>query len=209
MKKTWILLALTIPCLGLFSACSSSADTMPSPSPMVSESPETSPSVSPSTSPEASPSTDPSVSISPTEPDVTMSIDEAEALSEKIRTEVEKLSEVSTVTAVVAGNIALVGLEYDAQYQEGLTSRITEMVTERIETVDKTITSVQVTDDSAIIEELDALCEKMKSKDITYDQLQTEVLDIGSRINGGSGTTGSTPESSTTDGMDPTAEPAG
>ena len=39
MKKTWILLVISVLCLGLFTACASSADTMPSPSPAATNTP--------------------------------------------------------------------------------------------------------------------------------------------------------------------------
>ena len=40
----------------------------------------------------------------------------------------EKLAELKSAEAVVMGAIAVVGVEYDAQYQEGMTGRLKEMI---------------------------------------------------------------------------------
>lgn len=96
-----------------------------------------------------------------------------------------KVSELDDAEAVVAGNIALVGISYDAQYQGGLTDRLVEMVKSRVEAMDKTITAVHVTDDEAIMNKIDQLRESLNNGQITFEELQTQVLDIGSSITGG------------------------
>ena len=107
-------------------------------------------------------------------------------MSDNVAEEVEKLSELDTAEAVVAGNIALVGVKYDAQYQGGLTERLTKMVEQRVETIDKTITAVHVTDDEAMLDKIAKLREELNNKSITFEELQTQLLDIGSGIAGGS-----------------------
>lgn len=106
-------------------------------------------------------------------------------MSENVSDEVEKLSEIKDAEAVVAGNIALVGIEYDAQYQGGLTQRLMEMVKSRVETIDKSITTVHVTDDKAMVDKISKLEDKLDDSTMTFEELQTQVLDIGSGLAGG------------------------
>lgn len=177
MKKTWVLTVLTILCALCFTACAGNADTMPEPSPSASASPMPSPSVTVTTAPTAS--------AAPTASGGVNTVEDALRVSESVAEETEKLSELDTVTAVVAGNIALVGVTYDTQYQGGLTERITEMVKDRVANVDKTLTSVQVTDDEKQVGQIQALFEKLQGKQISFEELQTQVLEIGSSLTGG------------------------
>ena len=181
MKRTWVLTVLAALCALSFTGCTSNADTMPSPSPSVSASPMASPSVSPSATATASPS----VTVLPSTEAGVNSVEDAARVSENVAEEVEKLSELDTVEAVVAGNISLVGIRYDTQYQGGLTERLTEMVDARVQTVDKTLTTVHVTDDEGVVEQIAALSEKLTSGDMTFDELQTQALQIGSQLAGG------------------------
>lgn len=176
MKKIWILMVISLVGLGLFTACASSADTMPSPSP--SASPSVSPSPSPSTAPTTSASPMPAVSASPTGNAGVNTIEDAQRVSDQVSEEVAKLSEVKKAEAIVAGTIAVVGVEYDAQYQGGLTDRLTEMVQTRVEAIDKSVTTVHVKDDDATMKKLVDLREKMSNQDITFEQLQTQLLDL-------------------------------
>ena len=118
MKRIWILLVISLVGVGLFTACSSNADTMVQPSP--------SPSVSPSASPTATATDSPAPSAAPTITDKGMeagvnTVEDAQRVSDEVSEEVEKLSELKSAEAVVMGTIAVVGVEYDAQYQEGMT----------------------------------------------------------------------------------------
>ena len=187
MKKTWVLSVLSILSALAFTACASSADTMPSPSPSVSVTPSASPTVS----------TSPTVTITPTAEAGVNTVEDAIRVSDSVAEEVEKLSELDTATAIVASNIAIVGVTYDTQYQGGLTERMIEMVDARVQTVDKTLTTVHVTDDEKVIGELKALLEKLKAKDITFTELQTQVLDIASGLAGGGETNVAEPQSTT------------
>ena len=123
--------------------------------------------------------------------------EDARRLSDDVSEEVEKLSELDDAEAVVAGNIALVGISYDAQYQGGLTDRLVEMVKSRVEAMDKTITAVHVTDDEAIMNKIDQLRESLNNGQITFEELQTQVLDIGSSITGGGNAMVSQPQTNT------------
>ncbi|MEG2315824.1 MAG: YhcN/YlaJ family sporulation lipoprotein [Clostridia bacterium] len=190
MKKLWIPLVLSVLCLGLFTACTSNADTLPSATPSVSVAPVVTPSMTVAAT-EA-----PTASASPTAGGVN-TIEDAARVSEAITKEVEKLSELKMVEAVAAGNIALVGIAYDAQYQGGLTDRMIQMVDERVQTVDKTITTVHVTDDAAMVEKIKTLREQLDKKEITFEQLQTQMLDIGSQVNSTSAGTGKPTDTTT------------
>ena len=99
--------------------------------------------------------------------------------------EVEKLSELEEAEAIVAGNIALVGVKYDSQYQGGLTERLKQMVEERVDMVDKSVTTVHVTDDGEMMTRIAELREKLDDMNFTFEELQTKLLDLGSSITGG------------------------
>lgn len=194
MKKTWFLLGISTLSLALFTGCAGNADTMPDSAPMVTTAPTT------TTAPTQS--AGPTVSISPqtTEgmdllPDMDVSsgmipetgvntTEDAKRVSKSVADEVEKLSELDEAEAIVAGNIALVGISYDTQYQGGLTDRLRDMVTERVELVDKAITTVHVTEEEQQVMEISRLAEKLDADDLTFQELQTKVLEIGSTIAG-------------------------
>ena len=113
------------------------------------------------------------------------SVEDARRIGEKVSDEVEKLSEVDEAVAIVAGNIALVGVKYDSQYQGGMTERLKEMVQERVEMVDKAITTVHVTDDGEMMTRIAELKEELGDMNFTFEELQTKLLEIGSTIAGG------------------------
>lgn len=238
MKRTLILLAITLLSLALFTACTSNADTMPQNSPNTSTSPGTSPSGTDGAGGMQSSGTDQAGGMTGTDgtgmgtgmgigsdtgsgmgsgmgsgtgsgmgsgtgTTDTMSnggvntVEDSLRISDEISEEVEKLSELDKAEAVVAGNIALVAVVYDDQYQGGLTDRLKDMVTERVETIDKAITSVHVTDSQDTVTMISGLREKLKSSDLTFEQLQTQLLDIGSSIAGGGTPEVSQPQSNT------------
>ncbi|MDD3334027.1 MAG: YhcN/YlaJ family sporulation lipoprotein [Eubacteriales bacterium] len=179
MKKIWILLVISLMGLGLFTACASNADTMPSPSP----SPSASPSMMPSTSPMATDTTAPTVSIAPSANAGVNTVEDAQRVSDEVSQEVEKLSELQSAEAIVAGTIAVVGVQYDTQYQGGLTDRLTEMVQARVEAMNKSVTTVHVKDDEATYQKLVDLRQKLANQDITFEQLQTQLLDLAGTDN--------------------------
>ena len=184
MKKGWMLLGISVLSLTALTGCTSSADTMPSPSPSATMSATASPSVT--TSPMASLS--PAMTVSPDTEGVPAginSVEDSKRVSERVSEEVEKLSEIDDAEALVAGNIALVGVEFDSQYQGGLTDRVKEMVQERVDMVDKTVTTVHVTDDGEMMTRIAELREKLDDMNFTFEQLQTKLLEIGSAITGG------------------------
>ena len=105
-------------------------------------------------------------------------LEDAQRVSDQASEEVEKLSELKSAEAVVMGTIAVVGVEYDAQYQGGLTDRLKEMITDRVQAVDKSIVTVHVKDGEADYQKLMELREKLSNQDLTFEQLQTQVLNL-------------------------------
>lgn len=190
MKKTWTLVVISLLGLALFSACASNADTLPSPAPSASVMPSATPQASQAPTASAMPAATP-------EPAGVNTVEDAKRLSDDVSEEVEKLSELKGAEAVVAGNIALVGITYDAQYQGGLTDRLTEMVKSRVEAMDKTITAVHVTDDEAMVKKIGQLRESLNNGQITFEELQTQVLDLGSTLTGGGDAMISQPQTNT------------
>ena len=167
MKRIWILLVISLVGVGLFTACSSNADTMVQPSP--------SPSVSPSASPMATATDSPAPSTAPTATDR-----EANGTSAGVNTveDAQRVSDQVSAEAVVMGTIAVVGVEYDAQYQEGMTDRLKEMIEARVQAVDKSIVTVHVKDSESDYQKLMELREKLSNQDLTFEQLQTQVLNL-------------------------------
>lgn len=195
MKKTFgTLLVLSLTCLGLFTACTSNADAMPEPaptaqsattSPMATTSPgnTTSGNTTSDTTMDAMPS--PAASAEPATVGAASTVADAQRLSDRVEEEVEKLSEVDEADAVVIGNIALVGVDYEDQYQGGLTDRLKAMVTDRVEMTDKTITAVHVTDDETLRKSIAALNDMMDDANASFEMLQTKALDIAAQLTGG------------------------
>ena len=173
MKRIWILLVISLVGVGLFTACSSNADTMVQPSP----SPSVSPSASPTATATDSPSAAPTITDKGMEAGVN-TVEDAQRVSDEVSEEVEKLSELKSAEAVVMGTIAVVGVEYDAQYQEGMTDRLKEMIEARVQAVDKSIVTVHVKDSESDYQKLMELREKLSNQDLTFEQLQTQVLNL-------------------------------
>lgn len=207
MKRILILSAISLLSLALFTACTSNADTMPQTSPIASAQPTAAPTEPTNTmNPNVStaPAETPSTGLMDTAPTTeTMdngginTIEDAKRISGQIADEVEKLSEIDDAEAVVAGNIALVAVEYDSQYQGGLTDRLRDMITERVETIDKAVTSVHVTDSQEMFATIKELGHSLETAGVTFDELQTKLLSLGSSIAGGGAPQVSQPQSDT------------
>ena len=195
MKKIWILGMSSALCMALFTGCAGNADTMPQPGPTVTTAPMT------TTAPTNT--VGPTVSLSPQTtdnaltdllPDMTAdtaaqagvnTVQDAKRVSEQVSEEIDKLSEIEDAQAVVTGTSALVGVTYDSQYQSGLDDRLRDMITERVEMIDKAVTTVHVTDEPEAVRKIESLYERLDDGSITFAELQTEVLDIGSGMTEG------------------------
>lgn len=199
MKRILIPLAISLLSLALFTSCTSSADTLP----------QTSPSAAPTAAPTVT--ARPAATAAPTaaaengmdgaaesmQNGGVNTVEDARRVSGLIDDEIEKLSEIDEAASVVAGNIALVAIEYDDQYQGGLTDRLKDMITERVESIDKSVTTVHVTDSKETASLVKELAKKLESAGLTFDELQTQLLNLGSSIAGSGTPKVSQPQSST------------
>ena len=182
MKKTWFPLILAGLCALALSACTSTADTMESPSPSPSASATVQPTQSAMPTQSAQPTASEQPAASPSGGVTTL--EDAVRVSGELVTELQKLSEVKDAVAVTAGSLAIVGVEFDTQYQGGVTERIIGMVEQRATAVDTGLTSVAVTDDPALVEQLRKLAEQAEQASITFAELQTQALSLGTEIQG-------------------------
>lgn len=90
--------------------------------------------------------------------------------TERLIMELEKLSEVDTAEVVAEGNRAIVGLNFDAQYQGTLTERIEEMVVEGVARVESALTDVAVTADPTLVTEIRTMAQETKGQTLTEEQ---------------------------------------
>lgn len=95
--------------------------------------------------------------------------------------ELEKLSEVETAVVAAHGGRAIVGLNFDAQYQGTLTERIEEMVISAVSSVEEMLTDIAVTADPALIEQIRALSADTAGKEMTPEQI-TQFDELYSKI---------------------------
>jgi hypothetical protein len=91
-----------------------------------------------------------------------MTLESAQQAAQAMEEAVEKLSEVDDAYVVPMGDTALVGLKFTSQYQGGVDDRLKKMVLTRVQTVEKSIAKVAVTDDAALTGGIQALAETMK-----------------------------------------------
>lgn len=100
---------------------------------------------------------------------------------EKIEEELSRLSEVDEAQVLVAGTTAVVALDFDAQYQAGVTDRLEKMVKERIDGVVTGIENVIVTDDRDVAATLDQLGDRLDgAADMT--DLEAELRKLMERV---------------------------
>ena len=160
MKRTWMLLLLALLSAVLLTGCASNADTLASPTPGATNMLENlMPGTGMSTE---SPMTDNAT----TQPDGTAapaaSIEDTRKATQAMEEALEKLSEVDDAYVITVGDTALVGLEFENQYQGGTDDRLKKMVLARLQTVDKNIVKVAVTSDEPLVTGIEALTEALK-----------------------------------------------
>ena len=170
-QKIRMMILLTLVAAALAGCACNGVTTTPSPQPSaMTATPMPSPMESAMPSPEGTagnenmPSTSPENSGAPG----MMGVD-----TERLITELEKLSEVDTAVVVAEGNRAIVGLNFDAQYQGTLTERIEEMVVEAIARVESALTDVAVTADPTLVTEIRTLAQETKGQTLTEEQKTT------------------------------------
>ncbi len=163
MNKRWLLLALCIVSALLLAGCASNADTLPSPSPMVSVSPGVTNDML--TSPGPSASIMPGASVSPgidTLPAAGLTtLEAAQKASKDIEDAIEKLTEVDEAYVVAVNDTAIVGLKLNAQYKGTVDDRLKKMVLTRAQTVTKGVTGVAVTNDPTLMTSIEQLAKSL------------------------------------------------
>lgn len=185
MKKLWLLLLLLTMAAALLAGCASNADTLASPSPGVTDNmlPQVSPNATDGmTSPGPDNSVSPDASTAPTlGAGGIATLEDAKKASEAMEDALEKLTEVDDAYVVATGTTALVGLKFTPQYQGKVDDRMKKMVLTRVQTVDKTITGVAVTDEEARVKEIDALAETLESA-TSLGAVTTQAEELASQI---------------------------
>lgn len=88
-------------------------------------------------------------------------LQDVQQASEEMEDAVEQLSEVDDAYVIAHGNQALVGLEMNSQYQGGVDERLQKMVLARLQTIEKSISQVVVTDDAQKVQSIRSLSEKL------------------------------------------------
>ena len=124
--------------------------------------------------------TDPMTSEDPEATGVT-TVSTARRAIEQIEDELERLSEVSDAEVVLAGNSAAIALKFDSQYKGGVDDRLTDIVKDRINGVISGVTNVVVTDDAALMDQLETLGERLEAASDMAD-IQNELNAIISKI---------------------------
>jgi YhcN/YlaJ family sporulation lipoprotein len=105
---------------------------------------------------------------------------QAQQAAQRISDEAAKLSEVGRATAVVLGNTALVGVEFDAQYKGDMTTRIKDMVTDRAKQAEPAIQRVAVSADPDVVQRVRAMAESTQGNNAA--DISAEFTEIVNRI---------------------------
>ncbi len=101
-------------------------------------------------------------------------LQDVQQASEEMEDAVEQLSEVDDAYVVAHGDKALVGLKMNSQYQGSVDDRLKKMVLGRVQTIEKGITGVAVTDDPTKVQKIEKLSEMLDdAQDLT--QITTEM----------------------------------
>lgn len=95
-------------------------------------------------------------------------IGDVKKASDEMEDAIEQLSEVDDAYVVAHGDTALVGLKMNSQYQGPVDERLQKMVLGRVQTIEKSIIGVAVTDDAAKVQEIEKLAEQLDdAQDLT------------------------------------------
>lgn len=108
---------------------------------------------------------------------------EAGRLAERIAEAVERLSEVDDAEVVVSENRVLVAVEFDDQYSAGLDDRMKQMITEKVQEIDETLTDVEITDDNTLYGQVKGLGERL-ARATGLDELADDFGDLWDRVTG-------------------------
>ena len=186
MKKLWLLLPLTILAAAMLTGCVSSADALATPTPKANGGQNNLfPGLTTTGTPGPAATNRPSAAGTPDNGgDGAAGIqtpEDARKASKAMAEAVERLSEVDEAYVLALGDTALVGLKFGPEYQGKADDRIKKMVLARVQTVDKTVRSVAVTDDVKWMQEIQALTETLGSA-VQLDTLKTQMDDLVNQI---------------------------
>ena len=163
MKKIGYFGFLLLTAAIMLTGCATNADTLASPTPGTNA-------LSPSTSPDTPLSSPMLTTQVPILSDMEQGLDammglnslqDVQRASEEMEDAVEQLSEVDDAYVIAHEDTALVGLELNSQYQGQVDERLEKMVLGRVQTIEKSITGVAVTDDAAKVSEIEKLSEQL------------------------------------------------
>ena len=162
--KLWILLLLGLAAALALTGCASGAATMgtPTPNPAPSVDPMM-PGMGGANQPSGAPMATGSPDGAPSsQVNGGMTLEDAKKASDEMEDAVEKLSEVDEAYVVPLGDTALVGVTFTREYQGQADDRLKKMVLTRLQTVDKAVTGVAVTDNTALVTGIRALAKGLE-----------------------------------------------
>lgn len=128
----------------------------------------------------------PMATVSPSEsPMAQTSMTPAQAgqLAERISDAVERISEIDDAEVIVYDDRVLVGVEFEDQYNAGLDDRMKQMITEKVQEVDKSLTRVEITNDETLYGQIKSFGERL-GKATGFDELADDFGDLWNRITG-------------------------
>ncbi len=162
MKRTMLLLALTLLSAALLTGCRSIGDTQASPTPGATNMlnnllPGTGVNTA-SPMPSADATMNPEGTAAPA-----ATVEDTRKAVQAMEEAVERLSEVDDAYVITVGDTALVGLKFASQYQGETDDRLKKMVLSRLQTVDRGITKAAVTSDEPMVTGVQALTEVLNS----------------------------------------------
>ena len=108
---------------------------------------------------------------------------QAGQLAERISDAVERISEIDDAEVIVYDDRVLVGVEFEDQYNAGLDERMKQMITEKVQEVDKTLTRVEITNDETLYGQIKNFGERL-GKATGFDELADDFGDLWNRITG-------------------------
>ena len=183
MKKLWLLLLLTVLAAILLTGCASNADSLATPTPGNSGAQNNLiPNLTATGTPGPSITSYPSAIGTPGNGNNSaQNPEDIRDASKKMAEAVERLSEVDDAYVLALGDTALVGLKFTPEYQGKADERIKKMVLARVQTVDKTVRSVAVTDDVKWLQDIQALTETLGSA-LNLDTLKAQMDDLVKQI---------------------------
>lgn len=179
MKKFGLFLLLTTVLAVLLTGCAGNADTLASPTPgTTGQQNPMGASGTPAVSPGAS--TVP-MATNDAQNGGIMTVEDAVKASEAMEDAIDKLTEVEDAEVAVIGDTALVGVRFTSQYQGKVDDRLKKMVLARVQTVDKTVKRVAVTDDDTLVKAISDL-EDTLAKAPSLDDVTDELKKLADKI---------------------------